>query len=62
MKKLAFLAMAMLLAVTSAAAAIKLASSTTPTVATAHPVTISIQEMHRQVDMRSLAVAEIPSP
>jgi len=63
MKKLAFLAMAMLLAVTSAAAVIKLASSATRAVTAAHPVLISIKELRPQAeDTRSLAVAQLPSP
>lgn len=60
MRKLAFLAIAMLLAVS--AAATKVTAPTILAAASPAPVTISIQELHHQVDTSSLAVLDIAGP
>ncbi len=56
------LAAAMMLTVVTAALAIKSLTPHTPAVPAPQPVTISIDELQRQVDARSLPEPEIKDP
>jgi len=62
MRTPALLAAAMMLTVVGAALAIKSLTPDAPAVPTAQPVTISIDELQRQVDARSLPEPEIKDP
>ena len=62
MRTLVLLAAAMMLAAVSAALAIKSLTLDAPAVPAPQPVTISIDELQRQVDARSLPEPEIKGP
>ena len=62
MKKLALLIAVMLVAAAGAASAINSHVPAMRATASLEPVTISIQDLHRQVDTSSLSVPEIVGP
>jgi hypothetical protein len=62
MRKLALVTAAILIAVGAAAAAVMSIAPATPAATVLQPVTISIQELNRQVDTGSLPVQEVVGP
>ena len=62
MKKLAILTVAMFLTAAGAASAIKSHAPAMLATASLQPATISIQDLHRQVDTSSLSAPEIVGP
>ena len=62
MKKLALLIAAILIAAVGAASAMKSLAPAKRATASLQPLTISIQELHRQMDASSLASPEIVGP